>query len=196
MKILLCILLLIIGCKSETVSDKPETVNADTATYTATETQEPVEEEKPDRELLPGGIFQFEDDDIGEYPFLKDFEPMLASIGNFEILKKTVRNMQDSTQTDTLITVNFGKSAIEYYKMQAGASGFITGATIESNAVEFKKGIKVGMGLDEFVSLFGELEGKENLHSVIISTLEGLSQTEFVFVNNRLSTIKYQSYFD
>ena len=190
------ILLLIIGCKPETTREQSNSSAFDSANVATTETAEPAQDQYAGQQLEANGVYQFENEDIGAYPFVKDFEPMLNSIGEYEIAKTPVRNVQDSLQTDTLIQVTFGKSAIEYYKIQASSTGFITGATIGSNEVELKKGIKIGMSLEEFVAAFAELKGQGDLHSVIISTEEGLNQTEFVFVNNRLSAVKYQSYFD
>ncbi|HEX8041166.1 MAG TPA: hypothetical protein VF490_18590 [Chryseosolibacter sp.] len=198
MKKFLFILLLIIGCKPETTSDNSNIAALDSANVdvAATEAAEPAGELDAGRQLEANGVYQFENEDIGAYPFVKDFEPMLSAIGEYKIAKTPVRNVQDSAQTDTLIKVTFGRSAIEYYKIQASSTGFITGATIGSNEVELKMGIKIGMSLEEFVSIFAELKGQGALRSVIISTEEGLNQTEFVFVNNRLSAVKYQSYFD
>lgn len=196
MKNFLFILLLIIGCKPETASDHSEGTASDTANAATTEAAESVREPYADQQPGADGFYQFGNEDIGAYPFAKDFELMLGSIGKYAITKTPVRNVQDSAQTDTLIRVTFGESDIEYYKIQASSTGFITGATIASNEVELKSGIKIGMSLKEFVSIFAELKGQDNLHSVVISTEEGLNQTEFVFVDNRLSTIKYQSYFD
>ena len=78
----------------------------------------------------------------------------------------------------------------------ADGSGFILEASIESNELIFKRGIRVGMSQSDFVSLFEELKGKENLNTVIISTMEGLNQSVFLFDNGKLSTVKYESYFD
>jgi hypothetical protein len=194
MKTLLCILVLICGCKAQTSRDDFADVGTDTTRELTT--QVPEAQESASAEDVSEGSLQFENDDIGGYPFMKDFESMLGSIRGFRILKKPFRNVQDTTQTDTLMTVNFGTSSIEYYKLQADAKGFIIGATIESNDVQLKKGIRIGMSDRDFSGLFDELKGKANLNSIVVSTLEGLNQTEFVFVNGKLSSVRYQSYFD
>ena len=194
MKTLLCILFLICGCKAETSRDDSADLAGDTTTELTAQVLQAQEPSKA--EDVSGCSFQFENDDIGGYPFMKDFESMLGSIRGFRMLKKPFRNVQDTTHTDTLMTVNFGTSSIEYYKLQADAKGFIIGATIESNDVQLKKGIRIGMSDRDFYGLFEELKGKANLNSIMVSTLEGLNQTEFVFVNGKLSSVRYQSYFD
>ena len=196
MKNFLCVLLLIWGCKSERSTEDSANLGTDTAMQSISQAKEPDSLVRSAQEDLSGKSFQFENDDIGGYPFMKDFESMLGSIRTARVLKKPFRNVQDTTQTDTLMTVNFGTSSIEYYKMQADARGFIIGASIESNDVELKKGIRIGMSDRDFFALFDELNGKEKLSSVMISTLEGLNQTEFVFLNGKLSAVRYQSYFD
>jgi hypothetical protein len=193
MKNFLCVLLLIWGCKSERPREVSATFETDSATGPTQEAGAVVSDAQED---VSGRSFQFENDDVGGYPFTKDFESMLRSMHQFRIVKKPFRNVQDTTRTDTLVTVNFGTSSIDYYKMQADARGFIIGALIESNDVQLKKGIRIGMSEREFFALFHELKGKVNLNSVMISTLEGLNQTEFVFLNGKLSTVRYQSYFD
>jgi hypothetical protein len=161
-----------------------------------TEIYEPIAES--DAGNLPGEneIFQFENDDIGSDPFAKDFEAMVSAIRGMQVEKKPFRNLHDSTKTDTLVIVSFGPSVIEYYKVQSNNSGFILEANIQSKDIEFKKGIRIGMSRKDFFALFEELEGKPDLRSVIISTMEGLNQTEFIFTNDELSTVNYQSYFD
>jgi hypothetical protein len=196
MKNFLCVLLLIWGCKSERSAEELSTPGTDTAMEALSHTQEVETPETFTEVDVIGQRFQFENDDIGGYPFTKDFESMVRSIRESRILKKPFRNVQDTTQTDTLMTVNFGTSSIEYYKVQADARGFIIGASIESNDVELKNGIRIGMTDREFFALFDELKGKSDLHSVMISTPEGLNQTEFVFIDGKLSTVRYQSYFD
>lgn len=195
MKYTLCILLLIGGCKPETTSEHTATV-AEDSTASAPGVFEPIEQtNKPDAGVI-AGTYQIENDEIGGYPFEQDFDAMVKSLQKLDITRQPVRNVHDSTKTDTLVRVNFGPSAIEYYKIQADGSGFILEANIRSNEVTFKKGIRIGMSLNEFVLLFEELKGKENLETVIISTMEGLNQAVFSFDNDKLSSVRYESYFD
>lgn len=192
MKHVLCILILICGCKHESTTQTSGT--ADSTTASVIQADEP-RQQKPSA----GGAevsFQFEDDDIGGSPFVKDFDAIMRSLHDFSIAKRVFRNPQDSTRTDTLLTVTFGESSIDYYKLQSGGRGFIIGATIASNDVEFKKGIRIGMNDTDFFAMFAELKGKTDLGTVVISTLEGLNQTEFEFVGGKLSAVRYQSYFD
>jgi len=196
MKYTLWILLLISGCKSETTSENTEGIKSDSSHEPVSELYEPIDDGSANEVTVGSEIFQFENDEIGAYPFEEDFDRMVVSLKGAEIHKKPVQNLHDSTRTDTLVTVSFGPSVIEYYKVQADGSGFILETSIQSDDVKFKKGIRIGMSRTEFFSLFEELEGKPDLKSVLISTMEGLSQSEFVFVNDTLSTVRYQSYFD
>lgn len=196
MKYTLCMLLLISGCKPETTTESSDAVQTDTAAEAVPEIYDPIDGGPASEVTIAGGTFQLENDDIGGYPFEQDFETMLRSLDQAEIIKKPFQNIHDSTKTDTLIRVNFGPSAIEYYKIQADGSGFILEANIQSNELAFKKGIKIGMSQSDFFSLFEELQGKENLNTVIISTMEGLDQSVFIFDDGKLSTVKYESYFD
>lgn len=195
MKYVLCLLVVVSACSKETKTENA--VVLDTASNTpVTEVYEPIESENADAVTAGSDIFQFENDDVGGDPFAKDFESMLASLARFDIEKKPFQNLHDSTRTDTLMIVRFGPSAIEYYKVQSNNSGFVLEANIRSGDIELKKGIRIGMTRKQFFSLFEELDGKPDLKSVIISTMEGLNQTEFLFAGDTLSAVKYQSYFD
>ncbi|MEX1239330.1 MAG: hypothetical protein WEB30_06420 [Cyclobacteriaceae bacterium] len=201
MKYTLCILLFVSGCRSETTTESSETVSAETAKADTTgmepvnEIFEPIDAGAVNEISVGNEIFQFENDEIGGDPFLEDFQAMTAS-ARFEIEKKPFRNLHDSTQTDTLLIARLGPSVIEYYKIQSNNSGFILEADIQSRSIDLKKGIRIGMTRKEFFSLFEELQGQPDLKSVMISTMEGLNQTEFLFPNDTLSRVKYQSYFD
>ena len=194
MKYTLCILLLMCGCKSEPPTENAKADVQDTTSEAVTEIYEPVDEQESD--VTSKGTFQLENDDIGGYPFEHDFNTLLMSLGDAEITKKPVRNIHDSTRTDTLVRVNFGRSTIEYYKVQADGSSLILEASIQSNQVSFKKGIRIGMSSNDFIALFEELQGMDDLNTVIISTMEGLNQSVFLFENQKLSNVRYESYFD
>jgi hypothetical protein len=140
------------------------------------------------------GNFEFVNDEIGGDPFAKDLQSVLASMHVSSIDKKPVRNLHDSTVTDTLVIVHFGESMMEYY--QTNQNAFIITASIKSPQIAFKKGIAIGMTEREFIQRFEELRQVENLNFVTISTFEGLGYSEFLFSGDTLSSMTYQSYFD
>jgi hypothetical protein len=192
MRKLIFVLLLISGCKSEHTSDVSSDSLAlrqgDSATTTANN----------DDVITPtyesGGAFEFVNDEVGGDPFEEDFETMMRSVGKYDVLKKPFQNLHDSTKMDTLMTFNFGMSAIEYFRGET--SGFIISADIQSDRVQFKKGIVVGMDQKDFNALFDELKAEDTFSAVTITTTEGLAYSDFLFANGKLTTIKYQSYFD
>lgn len=192
MRKLIFVLLLISGCKSEHTrdlsSDSLTSIHADTLAATTTD----------DDVITPtyesGGAYEFVNDEVGGDPFKEDFETMLRSIVKYDVLKKPFLNLHDSTKMDTLMTFNFGASTIEYFR--GDTKGFIISADIQSDQVQFKKGIVVGMDQKEFNSLFDELKSEDTFSAVTITTTEGLAYSEFLFANGKLTTVKYQSYFD
>src|SRR5688572_12836338 len=111
MKYTLCLLFLIGGCKSRTTTESADVVQADTTTEAVVEIYEPIDKTPAEDVTTSGETFQLENDDIGGYPFEQDFETMLASLEHAEIVKKPFQNMHDSTKTDTLVKVSFGRSA-------------------------------------------------------------------------------------
>jgi hypothetical protein len=193
----LLIIYLIIGCRPENASDKVQDSIANIQRDTATETGQSEDNTTPENFIVDDGEnVEFVNEEIGSDPFTKDFRSILASIGKYEVDKKPVRNLHDSTQTDTLFTVKFGKSVMEYYQVRSNDNGLLIMADIQSDKVDFKKGIKIGMSATEFSSLFGELNDRRNLSSVTISTLEGLTKVDFLFSNDTLTSVNLQSYFD
>ncbi|MEX2235541.1 MAG: hypothetical protein WD824_25505 [Cyclobacteriaceae bacterium] len=195
----LFIILLITGCKSDSTSETAYDSVAAISTDSVTEA-DLLYEGAPEQNTIVNADgkleFEFVNEEIGADPFIEDFRSILASIGEYKIAKKPIANLHDSTLTDTLMTVNFGKSTMEYYRPQSSQNGLLISADIHSDKVEFKKGIRIGMTLEEFSSLFEELRGKENLSLVRISTFEGLTNSEYLFVNNKLTSVKFATYFD
>ena len=191
MKIFLLCLVVLMACKSGNQKELSEDTSG--AVYSDTLNSQSGSEETSFVDDQ-GSAIEFVNDEIGGNPFNGDLPSILTSIGNYDVLKKSFQNLHDSTLMDTLMTFNFGPSMIEYF--QGNNNGFIISANIESDKVEFKKGIRIGMGETEFNSMFDELSGRKNLQMVTISTLEGLAYTEFLFANRKLAAIKYQSYFD
>lgn len=191
MRKLIFLLLLLAGCKSEQTSDLPSdsvAVQGDSVAAT-TEDDQPI---TPAYES--GGAYEFVNDEVGGNPFKEDFETMLRSVGKYDVLKKPFQNLHDSTKMDTLMTFNFGMSAIEYFR--GDVNGFIISADIQSDRVQFKKGIVVGMDQKDFNSLFKELKPEDTFSAVTVTTTEGLAYTDFLFANGKLTAVKYQSYFD
>ena len=195
----LFIILVIVGCRSdntrETGYDSAAAISSDSVTEA-----DLLYADAPGQNVsvnADGKLeIEFVDEEIGADPFTKDFRSILASIGDYKIDKKPITNLHDTTLTDTLMTVSFGKSMMEYYRPQSTENGLLIMADIHSDRVEFKKGIRIGMMEPEFVSLFEELSGKENLNLVRISTFEGLTITEYLFENNKLTSVKFATYFD
>jgi len=193
----LWIIFLIIGCRPENATDKDNDSIANVQPDAATETGRAEDNTTPETFVADDGEnVEFVNEEIGSDPFTKDFRSILASIGEYEVDKKAVKNLNDSTQTDTLFTVKFGKSVMEYYQVRSNDNGLLIMADIKSDKVEFKKGIKIGMSATEFSSLFGELNDRRNLSSVTISTLEGLTKVDFLFSNDTLTSVNLQSYFE
>lgn len=192
MKNFFLFLILFTACKAENQQDLTQNSPGELAQDSLNTLNSGLEEvEQVDNQ---GGNIEFVNDEMGGNPFTGDLPEILASIGKYDIFKKTFKNLHDSTAIDTLMTINFGTSAIEYF--QGATTGFIITADIESDKVEFKRGIRIGMPEAEFNALFEELKDQENLQTVTISTMEGLAYTEFLFSKRTLTTIKYQSYFD
>jgi|SRR5690349_6121550 len=192
MRKLILLLLVLAGCKSEHSSDlsgdSVAVMQGDSVAATA-DGDEPI---TPTYES--GGAFEFVNDEVGGDPFKEDFETMLRSVGKYDVIKKPFQNLHDSTKMDTLMTFNFGMSAIEYFR--GDVNGFIISADIQSDRVQFKKGIVVGMDQKAFNALFEELKPEDTFTAVTISTTEGLAYTDFLFANGKLTAVKYQSYFD
>jgi hypothetical protein len=189
MKNLFLLLIFLIGCKS---GDQQDSSSSESTDSISANTQS-----VSDGNSFSDGqddAVEFVNDEIGGDPFAGDLTSILKSVGQFDVLKKSFQNLHDSTAIDTLMTFNFGTSTIEYF--QGSANGFIISANIESDQVEFKRGISIGMPDVEFNSLFDEVRGRNDLQIVTITTMEGLAQTEFHFTNHKLAVIRYQSYFD
>ena len=196
MRYMLLLLLFISGCKPGTTADSIQGTPSDSTANRAEEVNDRVGGESAEGIPAIGEMIQIENDDIGAYPFTQDFDALVSSLPHARISRRPFQNLHDSTRTDTLVGVTFGPSSIEYYKIQADGSGFILDASIQSDEPLFKKGIRIGMSQDDFISLFDELRGKEGFNTVIISTMEGLNQSVFVFEGGRLATVRYESYFD
>lgn len=193
----LWIIFLVIGCRPENAADNAKDSLANIQPDTATEAGQSENFTTPETFIADDGEnVEFVNEEIGSDPFTKDFRSILASIGEYEVEKKAIKNLNDSTQTDTLFTVKFGKSVMEYYQVGSNDNGLLIMADIQSDKVEFKKGIRIGMSATEFSSLFAELNDRRNLSSVTISTFEGLTRVDFSFSNNTLTSVNLQSYFD
>jgi hypothetical protein len=183
----LYILILLVACKPEQSRKGSDEATGQNPTDTA---------QAPEPRLAGdegAAAFEFVNDEIGGDPFRTDLRIFLPSIGEYDVVKQSFQNLHDSTKTDTIMTIRFGSSVIEYFQGQQ--NGFIISAEIRSPEVPFKKGIAIGMDQEKFRSLFPELRDVDPT-TVTITTLEGLANTEFLFADRKLVSVRHQSYFD
>ncbi|HET9486158.1 MAG TPA: hypothetical protein VFO54_01920, partial [Chryseosolibacter sp.] len=89
MRYVVCVLLLISGCKSQTKDENSQAGSQDTTSVDpVTEVYEPIAESAAGDVTVENDIFQFENEDIGSNPFANDFEDMVSALHGSETEKK------------------------------------------------------------------------------------------------------------
>jgi hypothetical protein len=195
MRYLLLILILLSSCKTERISDKQESavVRAPSAQADKMIAGAENNEVISDSINIQTSAFHLTDNQIAVNPFESDFETMLRSIREYEIDKESKENIHVENQIDTILTVRFDNSSIQYFKGKPNS--FILGAKIKTAKINFKRSIKIGMSKAHFFQLFAELTS-EDVNKVTITDLEGLQTVDFIFVDDKLFEVQFHGYID
>jgi len=195
MKKFLSILLILVACKSEKVSDS-ETRDSRSTEAVNAETQDEITSEDSESAIDSGA--RVIDNNFAYHPFENEFEGILNEVGDYELEKEPFKNIHMDDQVDTILHIRFDDSSIDYYKETTQTEGIILTADIKSSRVTFKKGIKIGMSQQALLELFEDqnLDLSENIDRILVEDEEQFNSVELIFIDRKLSQVKYTGYFD
>ena len=121
---------------------------------------------------------------------------------DFTIDAAPIENLHQSDVTDTLYTIRFGNSIMEFYAPTQSGELLLQVADIKSSAITLRNNLRVGMSQAE---LMGSLKGRNSQQLLITQTpaeivaanREGAPATlHFFLKNGKVSRIRYEGYVD
>jgi len=121
---------------------------------------------------------------------------------DFTIDADPIENLHQSDVTDTLYTIRFGNSMMEFYAPAQSGELLLQVADIKSDAITLRDNLRVGMSQAELMS---SLKSKNNQQLLITQTpaeivaanREGAPVTlHFFLKSGKVSRIRYEGYVD
>ncbi|MBF9252328.1 hypothetical protein I2I11_03395 [Pontibacter sp. 172403-2] len=121
---------------------------------------------------------------------------------DFTVDANPIENLHQSDVTDTLYTIRFGNSMMEFYAPAQSGELLLQVADIKSNAITLRNNLRVGMSQAE---LMGSLKRQKDQQLLITQTpaeivaanREGAPVTlRFFLKNGKVSRIRYEGYVD
>ncbi|MCC9135647.1 hypothetical protein ACFSKU_12940 [Pontibacter silvestris] len=118
---------------------------------------------------------------------------------DFTLDADPIENRHRSSVTDTIYTIRFGSSLIEFYAPSQTGQLLIQVADIQNNSIVLRNNMRVGMSHAE---LLGKLRTQEivvtqNPNEVIASNKDGApTSLRFFLKNGKVSRIRYDGYVD
>ncbi len=112
-----------------------------------------------------------------------------------EEVAKEVQNIHDIQSTDTLITLKWENSSVGFYKSLYTTRELIAFSEIYDTAFIFKKGIKIGMSLEEVKSKFAIFKHDNNNYKYIEFYFgDAIDYTVLFFEDKKLKSVRYMPY--
>ncbi|MBC5993199.1 hypothetical protein [Pontibacter cellulosilyticus] len=120
---------------------------------------------------------------------------------DFTIDADPIENIHRSTVTDTIFTIRFGNSMMEFYAPSQTGDLLLQVADIKNSDITLRNNMRVGMSQAELMSklkTFGkDIRITQNPNEVIASGYEGAPTTlHFFLKNGKVSRILYEGYVD
>ncbi len=121
---------------------------------------------------------------------------------NFTIDADPIENLHRTDVTDTLYTIRFENSIMEFYAPSQSGELLLQVADIKTNAITLRNNLRVGMSQPELMgSLKGESQQQMRITQtpteIVASNREGAPVTlHFFLKNGKVSRIRYEGYVD
>ena len=176
------ILILMVSCKQKE-AQKIEITKQKPTTELKAETKKLVEDNITKE--------QFIENDSLAFAFESELENYAIKNSIFKISLKPYQNHHDKNVIDTMKTLTFDKTKLEFYKAKNWES--IIGGIIKNAEIEFSDSLKIGMNKK---TLENKLKTKIESNKVTLGNLEQTSLFSFQFENGILESIKFKGYFD
>lgn len=118
---------------------------------------------------------------------------------DFTLDADAIENTHRSTVTDTIYTIRFGSSIIEFYAPTQTGELLLQLADIRDNSIAMRNNIRVGISQAE---LMGKLRGQDllvqqNQHEILAGNKEGApTLLHFYLKNGKVNRILYEGYVD
>ena len=111
-----------------------------------------------------------------------------------EVSKKTY-NLHDIQSVDTLITIKWENSRVDFYRSSYTKRDLIEYADIYDAAFIFKEGVKIGMSLEEVKSKFAILRNdNKNYKYIEFYYGDATNYTVLFFEDGKLKSVRYMPY--
>ncbi|WP_154662125.1 hypothetical protein [Siansivirga zeaxanthinifaciens] len=153
-----------------------------------------IPEQKPTTELKVENKIateQFVENDSLAFALESELEKFALQNSMFKTASKAYQNHHDKTVIDTIKTLTYDKSELEFYK--SATWEHIIGGIIKNPEIVLSKSLKIGI---QKSTLENKLKTKITSDLVILGNLEQTSLFTFHFENGILESIKFQGYFD
>ncbi|MEJ8804160.1 hypothetical protein [Pontibacter sp. H249] len=131
--------------------------------------------------------------------FLSSYYDRINS--DFTIDADPIENIHNSSVTDTLYTIRFGSSMLEFYAPSQTGDLFLQVADIRSSNMTLRNNMRVGMSQGELMSKlksFGkDIRVTQSPNQVVASNYDGAPiSLHFYLKNGKVSRILYEGYVD
>lgn len=118
---------------------------------------------------------------------------------NFKLDADAIENMHRPDITDTIYTIRFGNSVMEFYAPTQSGELLLQVADIRDNSIAMRDNIRVGISHTELVTKLRtqKLAVQQTQHEVTASEREGApSLLHFYLKNGKVSRMLYEGYVD
>lgn len=133
--------------------------------------------------------FPFPDDSMTVKYFIKYITKPVE-----EVSKETY-NLHDIQSVDTLITIKWENSRVDFYRSSYTKRELIEYADIYDAAFIFKEGVKIGMSLEEVKSKFAILRNdNKNYKYIEFYYGDATNYTVLFFEDGKLKSVRYMPY--
>ncbi len=131
--------------------------------------------------------------------FLSSYYDRINS--DFTIDADPIENRHRASVSDTVFTIRFGESMLEFYAPSQTGDLLLQVADIQNNDIILRNNIRVGMPQVELISklkAFGkEVRITQNANEIVASNHEGApASLHFYLKNGKVSRIRYEGYVD
>lgn len=176
------ILILLVSCK-QTETKKDKIIKQNLTTELKTETEIKVEDNITEE--------QFIENDSLAFAFESELEDYALKSSLFKIELKPYQNHHDKSVIDTMKTLTFDKTKLEFYKAKNWES--IIDGIIRNPEIKFIDSLNIGINKRTLENI---LKTKIKSDKVTLGNLEQTSLFFFQFENGILESIKFEGYFD
>ncbi|RAU83628.1 hypothetical protein [Pontibacter arcticus] len=120
---------------------------------------------------------------------------------DFTVEADPIENRHKSNITDTIYTIRFGNSVMEFYAPTQSGALLLQVADIKSNAIVLRDNLRVGMPQTELIAKLKtqaqNLKVVQTPNEIIASTKEGAPISLHFYLNNgKVDRILYEGYVD